>query len=72
MRNGSARPPMEIPPAFFAIRRFRFYGIIYIIIIFVLLFNIYIYYNYFCIIIYIYYNYFYIIIYIFLFFSKYF
>ena len=28
MRNGSARPPMEIPPAFFAIRRFRFYGII--------------------------------------------
>ena len=29
MRNGSARPPMEIPPAFFAIRRFRFYGVIY-------------------------------------------
>ena len=28
MSNGSARPPMEIPPAFFAIRRFRFYGII--------------------------------------------
>ena len=45
MRNGSARPPMEIPPAFFAIRRFRFYGIIfYFNKLFILINYIYIYY----------------------------
>ena len=29
MRNGWGKPPMEIPHAIFAIRRFRFYGLIY-------------------------------------------
>ena len=29
MRNGKGKPPMEIPHTIFAIRRYRFYGIIY-------------------------------------------
>ena len=29
MRNGKGKPPMEIPHTIFAIRRYRFYGIIH-------------------------------------------
>ena len=31
MRNGKGKPPMEIPHTIFAIRRYRFYGIMYLI-----------------------------------------
>ena len=32
MRNSKGKPPMEIPHTIFAIRRYRFYGIIYYLI----------------------------------------
>ena len=38
MRNGKEKPPMELPHTIFAIRRHRFYGIIYIYIYFFFIF----------------------------------